>query len=197
MSQSTYNIISSTDEMTVVSEYTPSPSTSESYQSEADLENEFIALLTRQGYEYLQIHEEKDLINNLRHQLELLNDYRFTDNEWKQFFTTILANPNDSIVEKTRMVQQDNVQVLKRDDGSTKNITLIDRKRIHNNRLQVINQYVNNDGKYDNRYDVTILINGFPMVHTELKRRGVAIREAFNQINRYQRESFCASSVLY
>ena len=197
MSQSTYNIISSTDEMTVVSQYAPSPSTSESYQSEADLEREFIALLTRQGYEYLQIHEEKDLIANLRHQLELLNDYTFSDPEWKQFFTTILANPIDSIVEKTRMVQQDNVQVLKRDDGSTKNITLIDRKRIHNNRLQVINQYVNNEGKHDNRYDVTILINGFPMVHCELKRRGVPIREAFNQINRYQRDSFWAASGLY
>ena len=195
--QSTYNIISSTDELTVVSEYTPSPSTSDAYQSEADLENEFIALLTRQGYEYLPIHSEDDLIVNLRHQLELLNDYRFTDNEWMRFFTSVLANPNDGIVEKTRMVQQDNVQVLKRDDGSTKNITLIDRKRIHNNRLQVINQYVNNDGRHDNRYDVTILINGFPMVHSELKRRGVAIREAFNQINRYQRDSFWASSGLY
>ena len=191
------NIIASTDESTIVSEYTPSQSTSEAYQSEADLENEFIAMLTRQGYEHLQIHEEDDLINNLRHQLELLNSYTFSDSEWKQFFSNILANPNDGIVEKTRMIQQDNVQVLKRDDGSTKNITLIDRKRIHNNRLQVINQYVNNAGKQDNRYDVTILINGFPMVHCELKRRGVAIREAFNQINRYQRESFWAASGLY
>ena len=195
--QSTLNIIASSDEMTVVSEYTPSPSNSESYQSEADLENEFIALLTRQGYEYLQIHEENDLIANLRRQLELLNDYSFSDSEWKQFFSTILANPNDGIVEKTRMVQRDNVQVLKRDDGTTKNITLIDRRRIHNNRLQVINQYVNNKGRHDNRYDVTILVNGFPMVHTELKRRGVAIREAFNQINRYQRDSFWAASGLY
>ena len=195
--QSTYNIVTSTDDMTVVSEYTPSPSTSESYQSEADLEKEFIALLTRQGYEYMAIHQEKDLIDNLRHQLEQLNSYTFTDNEWKQFFATVLANPNAGIVEKTRMVQQDNVQVLKRDDGSTKNITLIDRKHIHNNRLQVINQYVNNEGKHDNRYDVTILINGFPIVHTELKRRGISIREAFNQINRYQRDSFWAASGLY
>lgn len=197
MSQSTLNIIASTDEATVVSEYIPSPSTSESYQSEAELENEYIALLTRQGYEYLQIHTETDLIVNLRHQLELLNDYTFSDSEWTQFFTQVLANTNAGIVEKTRMVQQDNVQVLKRDDGSTKNITLIDRKRIHNNRLQVINQYVNDAGKHDNRYDVTILVNGFPMVHTELKRRGVAIREAFNQIDRYQRDSFWASSGLY
>ena len=197
MSQSTYNIVTSTDDMTVVSEYTPSKSTSDSYQSEADLEREFIALLSRQGYEYLQIHEEKDLIINLRTQLEKLNDYTFSDSEWKQFFTNVLANTNAGIVEKTRMIQQDNVQVLRRDDGSTKNITLIDRKRIHNNRLQVINQYVNNDGNHDNRYDVTILVNGLPMVHCELKRRGVAIREAFNQINRYQRDSFWAASGLY
>ncbi len=197
MSQSTYNILASTDEATVVSEYIPSKSTSESYQSEADLEREFVALLTRQGYEYLPIHSEGDLIDNLRHQLELLNGYTFSDSEWERFFSTVLANPNDGIVEKTRMIQQDNVQVLKKDDGTTKNITLIDRKRIHNNRLQVINQYVNDGGKHDNRYDVTILVNGFPMVHTELKRRGVAIREAFNQINRYQRDSFWAQAGLY
>ena len=115
MPQSTYSILASTEEATVVTEYTPSQSTSESYQSEADLENEFIALLTRQGYEYLQIHEEKDLTRNLRHQLELLNDYTFSDSEWKQFHAGILANPNDGIAQKTRMIQQDNVQVLKPD----------------------------------------------------------------------------------
>ncbi|CUO96748.1 Type I restriction enzyme EcoR124II R protein [Anaerostipes hadrus] len=195
--KSTYNILASSDDATVVSEYIPSASKSDQYQSEADLENEFIALLQRQGYDYLQIHQESDLILNLRRQLEKLNDITFTDNEWNGFFKNILANPNDGIVEKTRMIQQDNVQVLKRDDGTSKNITLIDKKKIHNNYVQVINQYVNNDGNYDNRYDVTILVNGFPMVHSELKRRGVAIREAFNQIDRYQRDSFWASSGLY
>ena len=104
MSQSTYNILASTDEATVVSEYIPSKSTSESYQSEADLEREFVALLTRQGYEYLPIHSEGDLIDNLRHQLELLNGYTFSDSEWERFFSTVLANPNDGIVEKTRMI---------------------------------------------------------------------------------------------
>lgn len=188
--KSTYNILASSDDATVVSEYIPSASKSDQYQSEADLEDEFIALLKRQGYEYLQIHQESDLILNLRHQLEKLNHITFTDNEWNGFFKNILANPNDGIVEKTRMIQQDNVQVLRRDDGTSKNITLIDKKKIHNNYVQVINQYVNNDGNYDNRYDVTILVNGFPMVHSELKRRGVAIREAFNQIDRYQRDSF-------
>lgn len=195
--KSTYNILASSDDATVVSEYIPSASKSDQYQSEADLEDEFIALLQRQGYEYLQIHHESDLILNLRHQLEKLNHITFTDNEWDEFFKNILANPNDGIVEKTRMMQQDNVQVLRRDDGTSKNITLIDKKKIHNNYVQVINQYVNNDGNYDNRYDVTILVNGFPMVHSELKRRGVAIREAFNQIDRYQRDSFWASSGLY
>ena len=195
--KSTYNILASSDDATVVSEYIPSASKSDQYQSEADLEDEFIALLKRQGYDYLQIHQESDLILNLRRQLEKLNDIKFTDNEWNGFFKNILANPNDGIVEKTRMIQQDNVQVLKRDDGTSKNITLIDKKKIHNNYVQVINQYVNNDGNYDNRYDVTILVNGFPMVHSELKRRGVAIREAFNQIDRYQRDSFWAASGLY
>lgn len=195
--KSTYNILASSDDATVVSEYIPSASKSDQYQSESDLEDEFIALLERQGYDYLQIHQESDLILNLRRQLEKLNDITFTDNEWDEFFKNILANPNDGIVEKTRMMQQDNVQVLRRDDGTSKNITLIDKKKIHNNYVQVINQYVNNDGNYDNRYDVTILVNGFPMVHSELKRRGVAIREAFNQIDRYQRDSFWASSGLY
>lgn len=195
--KSTYSILASSDDATVVSEYIPSASKSDQYQSEADLEDEFIALLKRQGYDYLQIHQETDLILNLRRHLEKLNDITFTDNEWDEFFKNILANPNDGIVEKTRMMQQDNVQVLRRDDGTSKNITLIDKKKIHNNYVQVINQYVNNDGNYDNRYDVTILVNGFPMVHSELKRRGVAIREAFNQIDRYQRDSFWASSGLY
>lgn len=166
--KSTYNILASSDDATVVSEYIPSASKSDQYQSEADLEDEFIALLQRQGYEYLQIHQESDLISNLRHQLEKLNHITFTDNEWDEFFHNVLANPNDGIVEKTRMIQQDNVQVLRRDDGTSKNITLIDKKQIHNNYVQVINQYVNDAGNYNNRYDVTILVNGFPMVHSEL-----------------------------
>ena len=157
-------------------------------------------MLCDQGYEYLSIHSEKDLIQNLRTKLEELNNYTFTDNEWHQFFHSAVANPNEHIVEKTRKIQEDNVQVLKRDDGSSKNITLIDKENIHNNRLQVINQYVmgKEDGaSYDNRYDVTVLVNGLPLVHIELKRRGVAIREAFNQINRYQRDSFWAGCGLY
>lgn len=195
-----FNIVAETNENTVVTEYEPVKVRVDQYQSEAALEKEFIRMLCEQGYEYLSIHSEKDLIQNLRTKLEELNNYTFTDTEWHQFFHSAVANPNEHIVEKTRKIQKDNVQVLKRDDGSSKNITLIDKENIHNNRLQVINQYVmgKKDGaSYDNRYDVTVLVNGLPLVHIELKRRGVAIREAFNQINRYQRDSFWAGCGLY
>ena len=195
-----FNIVAETNENTVVTTYEPLPKRSEAYQSEAELEKEFIRMLGEQGYTYLPIHTEADLVANLRAQLEELNKIRFSDEEWKRFFSSAIANPNEHIVEKTRKIQEDNVQVLTRDDGTSKNITLIDKKNIHNNSLQVINQYVvgTADGaKHDNRYDVTILVNGFPLVHVELKRRGVAIREAFNQINRYQRESFWAGSGLF
>lgn len=192
-----YNVVMEMNDSTVVTEYEPVKRKSDSYQSEQALENEFIRMLTEQGYDYLEIHNSESLINNLRIQLEIVNDYKFTDSEWNRFFNDSIANNNDGIVEKTRKIQEDNIQVLKRDDGTSKNITLIDKKCIHNNRLQVINQYVENTGNYDNRYDVTILVNGLPLVHIELKRRGVALKEAFNQINRYQRDSFWAGSGLY
>ena len=192
-----YNVIMEMNDSTVVTEYEPVKRKSDSYQSEQALENEFIRMLTEQGYDYLEIHDSESLIKNLRTQLEIVNDYKFTDSEWDRFFNDSIANNNDGIVEKTRKIQEDNIQVLKRDDRTSKNITLIDKKCIHNNRLQVINQYVENTGNYDNRYDVTILVNGLPLVHIELKRRGVALKEAFNQINRYQRDSFWAGSGLY
>lgn len=192
-----YNVVMEMNDSTVVTEYEPVKRKSESYQSEQTLESEFIRMLTEQGYDYLEIHDSESLIKNLRKQLEIVNDYKFTDSEWDRFFNDSIANNNDGIVEKTRKIQEDNIQVLKRDDGTSKNITLIDKKCIHNNRLQVINQYVENSGNYDNRYDVTILVNGLPLVHIELKRRGVALKEAFNQINRYQRDSFWAGSGLY
>ena len=192
-----YNIIAQTTESTVVTEYKSNSTRADAYQSEAELEKEFIHLLGEQSYEYLSIHKEADLIANLRKKLEELNDYVFTDSEWEQFFNNCIAGQNDGIVEKTRRIQDDHIQVLHRDNGSTKNISLIDKTHIHNNKLQVINQYVVTEGTHDNRYDVTILVNGLPLVHIELKRRGVAIREAFNQINRYQRESFWAASGLF
>ena len=192
-----YNVVMEMQNATVVSEYEPEKKRSDAYQSEAALEKEFIRMLTEQGYEYLQIHDSETLINNLRHQLELLNDYKFSESEWTRFFNNNIANNNDGIVEKTRKIQEDHIQVLKKDDGTSKNIYLLDKKNIHNNRMQVINQYVENDGNHDNRYDVTVLANGLPLVHIELKRRGVALKEAFNQINRYQRDSFWAGSGLY
>lgn len=192
-----YNIIAESQEYTVVSEYVHAVSTSEAYQSEADLEKEFIRLLGEQGYEYLPIHTETDLISNLRTQLEKLNNYHFTDNEWEQFFNTCIANNNDDIVAKTTKIQEDYIQVLRRDTGESRNIYLIDKNNIHNNFVQVINQYVEEGGNYDTRYDVTILVNGLPLVHIELKSRGNQLREAFNQINRYQRDSFWAGCGLY
>lgn len=194
------DLIAATSDNTVVSEYTPLKRRSDAYQSEADLEKEFIQMLCEQGYEYLPVPKEAELESNLRFQLEKLNDITFSDNEWKRFFKENLANPNEHIVEKTRKIQEDYVQVLKRDDGSSKNIKLIDKDHIHHNILQVINQYEVSKvegARHNNRYDVTVLVNGLPMVHIELKRRGVAIREAFNQIDRYQRDSFWAGNGLF
>jgi type I restriction enzyme R subunit len=196
-----YEAIAVSSESTVVAEFVPHAASAAAYQSEADLEREFIRLLESQAYDYLPITTQAQLVANLRTQLEALNGIAFSDAEWDRFFNQKIAGANDGIVEKTVRIQEDHVQVLKRDDGSTKNITLIDKKDIHNNKLQVINQY--EIGKGDrgaarsNRYDVTVLVNGLPIVHVELKRRGVDIREAFNQIERYQRDSFWAASGLF
>lgn len=193
-----YNIVVSTDEATVVAQYTPEyRAEGQKYQSEADLEKAFIKQLESQGYEYFRISDEASFIANIRCQLEKLNDFTFTDNEWNRFFNDSLANANEGIVEKTRKIQEDHVQVLRLDDGTSKNIYLLDKNSIHNNRLQVINQYEEDAGHRAARYDVTILVNGLPLIHIELKRRGIAIREAFNQINRYQRDSFWASHGLF
>ena len=194
---STYNLIASDDRCTVVTEYKPTAKCSTAYQNEAELEAEFIRMLQSQGYEYVHIETENDLVSNLRRQIEILNGMQFTDSEWIRFFNECIASSNDGIVEKTNRIQNDNVQILRRDDGSTKNITILDKKNIHNNRLQVINQYSTDKGEYDNRYDVTILVNGLPLIHVELKRRGVELREAFNQINRYQSQSFWSGYGLF
>lgn len=193
-----YSVVAENKESTVVAQYKSTNGRETTYQSEAELEKTFIKQLEKQAYEYLPIHSEDDLINNLRHQLELLNDYKFTDNEWANFFKQKIANQANGIKEKTEMLQRDgHIQLLTRDDGTTKNIYLLDKKDIHNNRLQVINQYTTDAGVHENRYDVTILVNGLPMVHIELKRRGVDIKQAFNQINRYQQDSFWTGCGLY
>ena len=196
------NIISQNPESTLVSEFKRDDKRERSYQSEAALEATFIRQLQEQGYEYLPIVDEKSLIANLRAQLERLNDFKFSDSEWDLFFRMVLANQNDGIVEKTNTIQNDSVKVLSLLDGgkdgvSFRNIKLIDKDDIHRNSLQVINQYVVENGARSNRYDVTILVNGLPLVHIELKKRGVDLKEAFNQINRYQRDSFWAGSGLF
>ena len=201
-----YNLIASAEESTVLAQYVREERAPYGeYQSEAALERALIRLLEEEGYAYLPIHDEAELIANLRTQLSALNDYEFTDTEWERFFKTSIAPASEGIVEKTRRIQTDYIQNLKRDDGTTKNIRLIDKEHIHNNRLQVINQYAvagsadagENAAAHTNRYDVTILVNGLPLVHLELKRRGVEIRQAFNQIRRYQRDSFWAGAGLY
>lgn len=201
--------IAVSSESTVVAEFLPDSATASSYQSEDQLEREFIRLLQSQAYEYLPITSEEQIVANLRVQLGALNNIHFSDAEWKQFFSEKIAGANEGIADKTVRIHEDHVQLLQRDDGSIKNIALIDKSNIHNNRLQVINQYEVAGGpdtptgteaqpaKYSNRYDVTVLVNGLPMVHVELKRRGVDIREAFNQIDRYQRDSFWAGSGLF
>lgn len=194
-----YNMVSRNSESTVVAQYVSLANyvRNTSYQTEAELERAFIKELGKQAYEYISIASEEDLIGNLRKQIEKLNSYAFTDSEWERFFAGEIANPNQGIEEKTATIQEDYIKNLVRDDGTVKNIYLLRKDNIHDNILQVVNQYIANDGQRPNRYDVTILINGLPLVHVELKRRGVAIQEAFNQINRYQRESFWAASGLF
>ena len=198
---SRYEPIAASDESTVVAEFLMEDATETAYQSEAELEHQFINLLGTQAYMYLSISSQAQLIANLRSQLELLNAITFSDGEWERFFSESIAGANQGIVEKTVRIQDDYVQVLERDDGSTKNVKLVDKANIHNNRMQVVNQYEgqrgSDDGPRATRYDVTLLVNGLPLVHIELKRRGVNLREAFNQIDRYQRDSFWTGSGLF
>ncbi|MBL8776853.1 MAG: type I restriction endonuclease subunit R [Acidimicrobiales bacterium] len=191
-----YEPIAVSSQSTVVAEFVADATHESGYQSEADLESAFLDLLQEQAYEYLPLTSEEGLIANLRTQLEALNGIEFSEAEWERFFSERIASAKDGPVEKTTRLQEDHVQLLQRDDGTTKNVSLIDKASVHNNRLQVINQY-EVTGTYANRYDVTVLVNGLPMVHIEIKRRGVDIREAFNQIKRYQRDSFWAGSGLF
>lgn len=189
-------IIAQQNESTVVSEYQPIKNRQTAYQSERELENALIAQLKNQGYGFLNIKDNSELVGNLRVQLEKLNRFTFTDKEWNKFLSEYIDNPNQGIVEKTKKIQEDFIYPLRREDGSLMNVFLMDKKHIHNNSLQVIHQF-EVEGKYKNIYDVTLLVNGLPLVHIELKRRGVSIKEAFNQIRRYDRESFWAENSLY
>ena len=167
------------------------------YQTEGNLEREFIRDLQAQGYEYLQgLNNHDALVKNLRAQLQRLNNVVFSDAEWQRFLEEYLDKPSDSLIEKTRKIHDDYIYDFVFDDGHIQNIYLLDKKNLANNILQVINQF-EQTGSYDNRYDVTILVNGLPLVHIELKKRGVAIREAFNQIHRYSKESFNKENSLF
>ncbi len=192
-----YALVAENPESTVVAEYQPLYRKDTSFQTETELEKAFIEQLQIQAYDYLSITSEEELIANLRSQLESLNDYKFSNSEWEQFFKSKIANQNNGIEEKTTIIQEDHIQLLTRENGTVKNIYLLDKANIHNNKLQVINQYTVDCGQRSNRYDVTVLVNGLPLVHIELKKRGVDIKEAFNQINRYNRESFWAGSGLF
>ncbi|GAA9279313.1 hypothetical protein TH0225_08880 [Helicobacter pylori] len=192
-----YEIIAENNESTVVAEYHSNNERKSAYESEKELERAFIKLLEKQGYEFKKIHKEQELKDNLKEQLEKLNDHHFTPKEWETLYSQFIANKNDDYKAKTRRIQEDPIFNLTLENGKTKNIKIIDKKNIHRNALQVIHQYSNEGGKYQNRYDVSILVNGLPLVHVELKKRGVAIREAFNQIKRYQRDSFSAEDGLF
>ena len=167
------------------------------YQTEGSLEREFIRDLQAQGYEYLQgLNNHGELIKNLRIQLQQLNNVVFSDAEWHRFLEEYLDKPSDNLIEKTRKIHDDYIYDFVFDNGRIQNIYLLDKKNLANNTVQVINQF-EQTGSYDNRYDVTILVNGLPLVHIELKKRGVAIREAFNQIHRYSKESFNKENSLF
>lgn len=186
-------IIANQNESTVIGEFIPKNNASDKYQSEADLEKEFIEKLVSQGYEYAShIKNDKELLKNLRIQIEKLNDYKFSDNEWDTLCKNYLIKPNDSIENRSEKIQKDNIFTLLCDNGTNKNIKILDINNINKNYLQVINQYsaINEEKGRHNIYDVTILVNGLPLAHIELKKRGVILKEAFNQINRYQRDTF-------
>ncbi|MBD5422981.1 MAG: type I restriction endonuclease subunit R [Mycoplasma sp.] len=201
--KSTLKQISNTKDWTVVVEWIKTTSKNVSYQSEEQLEKEFISQLQKQGYEYIDLstinkeEHEKWLIDNLRNQIEKLNNTKFSDREWNEIFNTYIANDSENEVDASKKIQQAFNYEIKRDNGNIMNVYLINKKDIHKNSLHVINQYTNNSGKYENRYDVTILVNGLPLIQIELKRRGVALKEAFNQINRYKNESYNSSLFKY
>lgn len=192
-----YDIIAEQEYSTVMAHYNALPREGHGYQSEAQLEEAFIKQLTEQGYERVSITSEKELVENLRHQMERLNGLTLSDNEWRQLFEQHIASEQLTIEDKTERIQQKEIVNITLDNGSSQNIRLIDKRDVHNNHLQVMNQYVPEGGARSNRYDVTILVNGLPLVHCELKRRGVPLKEAFNQINRYGRESFWAGNGLF
>ena len=193
----TYNTIAESNNFIVLDQYTKSWAVAESHQSEDDLERELVQDLVNQGYEFLsELKSQAAMLANVRVQLQTLNQVEFADVEWQRFVEVYLDKPSDNIVEKTRKVHDDYIHDFVFDDGRIQNIYLVDKKNIARNKVQVIKQF-EQMGTHANRYDVTILVNGLPLVHIELKKRGVAIREAFNQIHRYSKESFNSEHSLF
>jgi type I restriction enzyme, R subunit len=192
-----YKAIAESKNFIVLDQYTQEWKVAESYQSESDLEREFITDLQNQGYEYLPaLNTPEALLANVRVQLQALNNVQFSNGEWLRFTETWLDKPSDGIVEKTRKIHDDYVHDFVFDDGRIQNIRLLDKKNIARNKVQVIKQF-EQTGTHVNRYDVTILVNGLPLLQVELKKRGVAIREAFNQAHRYSKESFNSEHSLF
>lgn len=195
--KSEFHAVSLNETSTIVAKFIPSVKDERFYESEASLEAHFIKQLIAQGYEYAsEIKDEKGLILNLKKQIERLNEREFNQNEWQRFFTQVLGKENDGIVEKTALIQENHLHSFEFDNGVSKNIMLVDKQNLQRNVLQVVNQYTS-PNKAKNRYDVSILVNGLPLVHCELKRRGVELKNAFYQIQRYGRESFFAGSGLF
>jgi type I restriction enzyme R subunit len=194
---SDYKTIAESRNFIVLDKYTKDWQARESYQNEGDLEREFVQDLVHQGYEAPQgLNTPQALLANVRAQLQALNSVAFSNAEWQRFVETWLDKPSDGIVEKTRKIHDDAVHDFVFDDGRIQNIHLLDKKNIARNKVQVVQQF-EQTGTHTNRYDVTILVNGLPVVQVELKRRGVAIREAFNQLHRYSKESFNSASSLF
>ncbi|KDN10456.1 type I restriction endonuclease subunit R [Gilliamella sp. Imp1-1] len=189
--------IAETNSYIILDNYNKLEESAAVYQTETDLENEFIHDLARQGYEYLpNLNTHEKLLANIREQLQTLNKMQFTDDEWQRFVLEYLDKPNESMIDKSRKIHHDHIYDFVFDDGHIQNIKLLDKKKVTNNKLQVIHQF-QQTGNYANRYDVTILVNGLPLVQVELKKRGIAIREAFNQVHRYSKESFNQDNSLF
>ncbi|OJK07715.1 DEAD/DEAH box helicase [Acinetobacter baumannii] len=189
--------IAESNNFIILDKYSKDWQIADSYQSEGDLESELIQDLMNQGYEFLPaLNNAQAMLINVRLQLEVLNNVQFSDVEWSRFVETYLDKPSDSIVEKTRKIHDDYIHDFVFDDGRIQNIYLLDKKNITHNKVQVIKQF-EQKGSQANRYDVTILVNGLPLVQIELKKRGIAIREAFNQVHRYSKESFNSENSLY
>lgn len=192
-----YKTIAESKKFIVLDKYTKCPQVNEAYQSEYNLEREFITDLESQGYEYVQgMNTPQKMLSNVRIHLEELNKVKFTDAEWVRFCEQYLDKPSDNHIDKTRKIHNDYIFDFVFDDGHIQNIYLVDKKNIARNKVQVISQF-EQKGSHANRYDVTILVNGLPLVQVELKKRGIAIREAFNQVHRYSKESFNSENSLY